>query len=166
MNYGLDIEQFRSYVIRPAIQRIGLQSAAAENLLLGTAMQESRLTYLAQLGRGPALGVFQMEPATHDSLWKHSIPGIRGLDSKLHQVSGFYGYDAVPPAGEMVANMAYAAAMARVRYLIAPAQLPFQNDPYAMASYWKRWYNTPDGKGTVDEALPHFQRACKIGVIP
>ena len=36
---------------------------------MGTITQESRATYVKQLGNGPALGLAQMEPATHDDIW-------------------------------------------------------------------------------------------------
>ena len=52
----LDPGQFRRLVVRPALQAIGLCSPAAERLLLGTALTESGLTWLAQKGGGPARG--------------------------------------------------------------------------------------------------------------
>lgn len=73
-------------VIRPALAVIGLQSVAAEQLLLGTAAAESRLgTYLHQQGNGPALSPWQIEPATHEDVWRNVLafkPGLRGLVPK------------------------------------------------------------------------------------
>ena len=167
MSHGLHVEHFRVRVVRAALMRLGLYSASAENLVLGTAIQESDgLRALQQYAGGPAVGIFQMEPVTYESLWKHSIPGLKGIGSKLLQMSSFHGYDVLPPADEMSYNMLYAAAMCRVRYYIVPSALPRENDPYAMAVYWKRHYNSALGKGTVDEALPHFQRACKYLEVP
>ena len=72
---GLDVNQVRLYVVRPALQEIGLWSQVAENLVLGTAVTESRLKYLKQLGKGPALGIFQMEPFTHNDIWRTHLWG-------------------------------------------------------------------------------------------
>lgn len=167
IQYGLHVEHFRKFVVRPALQRLAMYTAAAEYLVLGTALKESDgLRALTQYGGGPGIGMFQMEPATYDSLWKHSIPGVKGLDAKLMQMASFHGYDSLPPAAEMAYNLAYAAAMCRVRYYIVPTALPRENDPYAMAQYWKQHYNSALGKGTVEEALPHFQRACKLLEVP
>ena len=69
----LDPNQFTKHIIRPALEAIDLYSKAAEELLLGTAIQESRLVYLKQIGGGPALGLFQMEPATELDLVKNYI---------------------------------------------------------------------------------------------
>ena len=49
----LNAQQLRTLVVRPALQAIGAWSPAAENLVMGTAGQESRLTHLHQLGGGP-----------------------------------------------------------------------------------------------------------------
>src|SRR6056300_1676988 len=69
----LDPAQFRSQIIIPALDVLGLNSKAAQELLLGTAIQESRLTYLKQIGGGPALGLYQIEPATHHDLYANYL---------------------------------------------------------------------------------------------
>ena len=67
----LDTTQFTNHVIQPVLLDLGLYSKAAEELLLGTAIQESRLKYLVQIGGGPALGVYQMEIATEFDIIKN-----------------------------------------------------------------------------------------------
>jgi len=73
MNLGLDAEQLAKYVIRPTLEYIGWHSAVAEQLVLGTAITESRLRFLKQLGSGPALGIYQMEPATFRDLYSNYL---------------------------------------------------------------------------------------------
>ena len=61
-------------VINPVLRSMDAWSIAAENLILGTAVQESECGYyLHQLGDGPALGIYQMEPATHDDCWNNFL---------------------------------------------------------------------------------------------
>ena len=60
-------------VIRPALTKINLWSRSAEELVLGTAIVESGLTYLKQRGEGPALGLWQIEPATHEDLYTNFL---------------------------------------------------------------------------------------------
>jgi hypothetical protein len=165
--HGLEIEHVRAFVAKPALYRIDLWSAAAENLVLGTMMQESGLRALKQYGAGPALGLAQMEPATHTSLWVHSIPGIAGLAGKLIELLAPVDHDRLPVPNELALthNLLYAAAMCRVRYYIVPQRLPLQNDPMGMAVYWLRYYNA-GGKGTIAAALPDFQRACQHLEVP
>jgi hypothetical protein len=165
--YGLEIEHVRTLVVKPALYRIDLWSASAENLVLGTMMQETNLRALKQYGEGPALGLPQIEPTTHTSLWVHSIPGIKGLASKLTALLAPVDHEAmaVPNPLALTHNLLYAAAICRVRYYIVPERLPLQNDAMAMAIYWLRHYNA-GGKGTVSAALGDFQRACKYAEVP
>ena len=60
-------------VIAPALDKINLWSRAVEELVHGTAIVESGLTYLKQHGDGPALGVWQIEPATHEDLYTNFL---------------------------------------------------------------------------------------------
>lgn len=154
----MDPKQFKDLVIRPVLVQLGLHSAAAENLLLGTATQESRLTYLQQLGSGPALGVFQMEPATHDDIWENFLKYKPELARKVRQlasVKSIRGDGSVNPF-EMVGNHFYAAAMARIHYYRKPESLPLHDDVQGMGEYWKRHYNTYLGKGSADEFVSHY----------
>ena len=59
--------------IRPALKALGKDDRAHEELLLGSALQESEGLATRVQGRGgPALSYFQMEPFTHDDIWKTS----------------------------------------------------------------------------------------------
>jgi hypothetical protein len=62
----LNVASIRTQVIYPALNKMGMWSEAAGELVLGTAIVESNHTYLKQHGDGPALGLWQVEPATHD----------------------------------------------------------------------------------------------------
>ena len=78
--------QAQSLVIRPALEKLSLRSLSAEELVLGTAIVESGLTYLKQHGDGPALGLWQVEPATHDDLYTNFLNYRPELGSKLMQL--------------------------------------------------------------------------------
>jgi len=146
----LHVEHFKTLIIQPALERIGLYSESASQLLLGTALQESNLRYLKQLGNGPALGLFQMEPATHDDIWNNFLLYRGVLADKVEVLAP--GYDAAP----MVWNLIYAAAMCRVHYYRVPEALPAAGDYEAQANYWKRFYNTELGAGTREEYLVNW----------
>ncbi len=152
----LDVGQFRKVIIRPALEAIDLHSEAAEELLLGTAMQESRLTYLKQLGDGPALGLFQMEPLTHDDIWDNFLVYRESLGLKVSRLSD----DLLDNPEIMIWNLYYAAAMCRVHYFRVSAPLPDQGDIPAQAAYWKKYYNTPLGAGTEQEYLHSWDQYC------
>jgi len=144
----LDEKQFKECIIIPTLQHLDPiipYSEAAVELLMGTAIVESGLVYLRQLGRGPAVGVYQMEPATHDDIWEHYIAyRYREVDEE----KGLCDLLASSDAQDMVGNMNYATAMARIHYYRVSEPLPEAGDVEAMAHYWKTYYNTSAGKGT------------------
>jgi hypothetical protein len=146
----IDVIQFRDLVIVPALSELGLYSQAAEELLLGTALQESRLQYLRQLNNGPALGVFQMEPATHNDIWTNYLKYKRELALKVGTLA-----HKIAPAS-LATDLLYAAAMCRVHYLRVPEALPQQGDYEGQAAYWKEHYNTYLGSGTEEEYLENW----------
>lgn len=155
---GLDPAQLREFVIRPALQHMRAWTQAAENIVLGTAVHESRLRFLHQLRGGPAVGPWQMEPFTHDDIW---VNYLARHDETRIAVLGLTSSISRPPATDMHGNLYYAAAMARVFYLRLPDALPAAGDTVGMARLWKARYNTPSGAGTVEQALPAFQFACE-----
>lgn len=54
-------------------------------------------------------------------------------------------------------NFPYATAMARIQYWRKPDPLPDAEDIFGLARYWKKIYNTPGGKGTVEEFLKNYE---------
>lgn len=151
----INVPHFIVHVIRPALNHIGLGGRASEELLLGTALQESNLQYLHQLGEGPAKGVFQMEPRTHDDIWQNYLAYKKQLAQQVLDLSGQGAW--APPAEQLCGNMYYAAAMTRVHYRRVPEALPAAGDIEAQADYWKRFYNTHLGAGTVEEYIENWQ---------
>ena len=160
MDQMADVVTFRSNVVRPVLQRLALWSQIAENLLVGTALQESLLTYTVQQGGGPALGYFQMEPATHDDTWNNFLKYRATLAQRVRTF--IYTGDPntpVPDAKMMIDNPYYACAMARVRYYRAPQPLPTDpNDINGIANYWKTVYNTVLGAGKPEEFVAKYMK--------
>jgi hypothetical protein len=138
-----------------------MSSRAALVLVLGTAITESKLTYLDQLDAmdkpGPAYGLFQMEERTHEDIWDNYLRFNHSLRAVM-----FSFVASVPNVRDLRTHLLYAAAMCRVHYRRVPAALPAADDARGMAAYWKAHYNTHLGKGTVEKALPDFQRAISI----
>ena len=136
--------------IRPALSILGRGGLVAEQLVLGTAIQESLLIHRQQLGGGPALGLFQMEPSTHNDCWNNFLRFRPDLADKVKRT---LEPGQQPVASTLKINDRYAAAMCRVRYIRAPAPLPGQDDLQGLANYWKQHYNTLLGAGTPEEFL-------------
>ena len=153
----LDIRQFRDLVIVPALEIIELHSPAAEELVLGTHLQESKLRKLKQWPTGPAVGLPQMEPYTHTDLWTTYLNRKPDLARKARSLM-LADSDEIGFAQQMAGNLYYAAAMCRIRYYRVPEALPEAGDIRAQAKYWKRYYNTRLGKGTVTEYIKCWKK--------
>jgi hypothetical protein len=161
---GLNLMQFKYSIVKPVIRMFPApyNSDAAVNLLTGTALVESGLEDLVQLPNGPALGLWQMEPATHYDCWTHfldyekndELVKIAKSVTNADDLSLIWYGDLT-----MVWNLRYACFMARVKYIRAPNALPAADDALALAAYHKTWYNTALGAADVQKNTPLFQEA-------
>ena len=140
----IDKDQLRQ-VIRDSLEPLDLWSPEAAELLMGTAAQESRLgTYVTQLGGGPALGIFQMEPETYHDIWDNYLKYNIVLRSRVRE------WVTRTPA-DLTYDMRQSCIMARLHYRRVPEALPAVDDLDGQARYWKRYYNTTLGRGTTCE---------------
>lgn len=129
-------------IIRVSITPLGLWSHAAEELLMMTAAHESLLgKFTKQIG-GPALGIYQMEPATLTDIHCNYIAFRPELKKQIEHVSGV----SVAHFNHLQYDPVYSSIMARIQYLRSPAALPDASDIWALAEYAKNVYNTRAGK--------------------
>lgn len=138
----INLAQIKSHVIIPALNLIDMGGPDAVALVFNTGLVESRYQYIAQVGGGPALSFWQIEPDTMVDIYanylnyrqplKQKVDSIRGLDAEF-QLSN---------------NLAFAAILCRLKYRRSPIPLPKFNDTQGQAHIWKQAYNTPKGKGT------------------
>lgn len=148
-------KRLKNEIIIPTLQGIDLFSDSAVNLLLGTCAQESHLgKYVMQIGGGPAMGIYQMEPATYNDMWRY-LNTNKELSSNIKR---FCKVNWNEPVESLMSNAFFATAMARVKYYTIPSPLPPANDLDALAAYWKKYYNTPLGGGTVEEFKNNYKR--------
>jgi len=151
----MDPLQFRVEVVRPVLVHLGLHSAAAENLLVGTALHESGgLRWLRQLGGGPAFGVYQIEPSTHDDIWRNYLRFRPRLNDRVARLAA----NQPTRPEQLITNLAYATAIARVHYLACAGAVPDAGDLGGLARYWKRYFNTPKGAGTAAGFIESYRR--------
>ena len=156
----MNISEIKHQIIAPTLKEIGLYSDTALDLVTGTGLVESGFRVTVQSGGGPALGWFQMEPATYHDIWENYLRYRTELGQKILQlISGNQKYSSLspgkqtssaPPSLDLTNNPAFSAAMCRVKYLRSPLPLP-KNTAFNLCQYWKQVYNTPLGKGQVDD---------------
>jgi hypothetical protein len=143
---GLSAKQFRIFVVRPTLQRLNLWTAASEAILMGTAAHESGgFRFVDQITSteakdntlGPAYGIFGIEPPTHDDLFSNFLRFHADLRARAIELRAM-----VPdPHTQLVTNLAYATAIARLIFYRAKPPLPQPDDIPGMADYWLAHYN-------------------------
>jgi len=149
-------KQLKNLIIIPTLTKIDLLSDSAVALLLGTCAQETNLVQdLIQQPHGPALGPYQMEPITSHNLivWLSGRPVLKEKVDSLVSI----GNQNTDRLEELVFNLAYATAMARLRYLAWNDEpLPAANDILGLAKYYKKYYNTPNGAATERQFIINY----------
>lgn len=156
------LAHIRDQVIRPTLAAAGLGGPSAEALILGTGIQESKLFLRQQIGGGPALGLWEMEPATFHGIMTDYLPSRPALMAAVKATTG--GADPTPDM--LRDNDALACLMARLKYHPAHPPLPAARDIAGQANYWKQFYNTPLGKGTTAEFIANVGAAAWAALWP
>ncbi len=152
----IDKDVLKTLVIEPVLKHLDIYgtmlSDSAVNLLLGTAAHESLLgKYIEQIN-GPAVGIYQIEPATHKDITQRYLYFRKSLKSKVMKLKCFdTDYD------DLMYNLFYQTAIARIKYWMDPEPLPEADNIEGLAYIWKRVYNTEEGKGKVEEFVAHYK---------
>lgn len=151
----VSLEYAKYQIVTPALKTIGLASPSAINLVTGIGLVESGYRTRTQVN-GPALGFWQMEPATEHDCWTNFLEYRPEL---AHRVESLCDGEKPAPALLQTRDQ-YAAAMARIKLYRSSEPLPSADCPLALCQYWKRHYNTALGAGECDSAhVALFQQA-------
>ena len=141
MNKG----QLINHVIIPTLGEIpkGNTPEAILAITMIIAHESKRGEYIKQVGKGPALGLIQMEPFTHDDMWKHADSIWHnamnmGIITPQQKSSGIH-----PPAERLIYDLRYNVFMARQRLFMKPGALP--KDVISLSQYLKKHWNSALG---------------------
>ena len=148
----MDKNQLRDLIIR-ILSEIGLLTPGSVDLLLGTAAQESAMgRYIRQLNNGPALGIFQMEPDTFNDIMQNFLRYKLHLRARVENCSNVR----ILKASDLETNLALQICFARLHYYRFSEPIPLTVE--GMAAYWKKYYNTPLGRGTESEFITNYKK--------
>lgn len=143
-------------LIRKTLKKMNMWSEDAEELVFLTGLVESGYKYITQIGSGIARSFFQVEAFTA----KDSIDNYL---SYRKAVLGDFAF-AIQRSSEDIMSMseedfrellwhdiAAGIAFCRIKYRRVPKAIP--SDLNGLAKYWKDYYNTEKGAGTVKHFL-------------
>lgn len=146
-------------IIIPTLDGIGAGGRNAASLVLVTGEVESAYTYIRQLGWGPAKSFWQVEPATHHDVVDNYLSYRPWLAKSIKETTGVNPYD--KDDTQLVYNLSYACAIARMLYYRQPFILPRWNDMGGQWKVYKRYYNTWKGDTTFEEYEDAFNNVIK-----
>lgn len=150
----INCEQLRKYIVRPTLEGLGLWSQSAENLILGTAAQETNMGYyIMSIKPYVDYGIYQLNHSTHDWVLKALL--------RRPQSAAYVKTIALCKFDEMVYNLAYQTALVRHYYYSFKEPLPRHDDIEAMAKYYKLYYNTSAGAATWQQFAENYKRYVK-----
>lgn len=145
-------QTLHDYIIFPTLNFMGptYNTPAIRQLLLATCAQESHCgQYLKQI-KGPALGLYQMEPATVKDLYTNFVAYDKERQRVLEQFISPAAAVA-PQLISLVGELFYATALARMNYRRVKEAVPAFNSFPAMWAYYKKYWNSTLGAATERE---------------
>lgn len=154
----IDHTQLRELIIRPPLQYINHYKPEDEEMLISISAQETEDGfYLKQIrgGENAALGIFQMEPDTHEFLWDTILTKDSSLGFKVMLSCN---YTLRPKPEVMIYNLRYAAVMARIFWLHIEEPMPALHDSNGRWSLYKKYWNTYSGKATKEQFISNHDK--------
>lgn len=130
-------DEFRQLIVRDTLRSIDDWAPAHENILLGTAAQESSMGLSLKCGR--LLGIYRISPNTHRAVWDKYLVHHPELASRVRGLAGQHSFIR-DPHGELISNLKYATAIAWLIYHRAGQALPADDDIPGLARYWHRHF--------------------------
>tara|TARA_R110002020_G_scaffold474718_1_gene706858 strand:- start:2843 stop:3331 length:489 start_codon:yes stop_codon:yes gene_type:complete len=157
----ISITQIES-LVKDTCSQLGSKYASDEavKLVVATGIVESRYEYIRQMGDGPARSFWQVEAATAVDNLAHYLKHRPKLMSKCADASyvdlkHWQNFDEKVWEEILEKNIAAGIVHCRIKYWRVPKRMP--NTIEGMANYWKKYYNTEQGKGSPE----HFIDACR-----
>ena len=140
---GIYVNDLRELIIRPTLKYLNEWSQTAENLLLGTAAQESQLGFNMQSGIDDGLGLYSISAKTHTQVWDEFLVTDPELASRLRGLASQQQF-LKSPHSELVTNLSYASGVAWMIYKRCHVKLPDSGNIHEMAKFWLCHYCARD----------------------
>jgi len=152
-----DIAQFREYIVNPALSDLQIYSKEFAELMVFTcAVESAGGTYVKQI-KGPALGIYQIEPASFTDLWVNYIVRNQHI---INLLTLNFAVHRMPSPIEMVTDLKLATAMCALFYKRYKVQVE-SCDPDVLWEPYKKYYNTPKGKSEKEKSIKAYKAFIK-----
>lgn len=140
----MNVSELREQIIGPTLRYLGIDSNAAEELLLGTAALESELNPLHKDAEG--LGIYQITPKQHRQIWDDYLAFKPELASRVRGLASQHRF-LQDPDSELSWNLSYATAIAWLIYQREEIVLPTQTEAEQLGLLWRKCFGQRTGTG-------------------
>jgi hypothetical protein len=140
---GIYATDLRELIIRPTLVALNEWSQTAEDLLMGTAAQESQLGFRMHADDDSGIGLYRISTQTHTQVWDNYLITDPELASRLRGLASQQQF-LKSPHNELIINLSYATGVA---WMIYKRHNPaFSDNPnvHELATYWLHYYCTRD----------------------
>ncbi len=132
---GINPSDFRQYIVRPTLDKLGHWSPSLENLLLGSAAYATAMGARLCCSDG-GMGIYGIGSELHHSVWDEFLAFDPDMASAVRGFASQRQFLCQPDV-ELVTNFAYATAIAWGVYAYHTAIIPENpNDIEALAQCW------------------------------
>lgn len=136
---GIYATDLRDLIIRPTLYQLNDWSPAAENLLLGTAAQESQLGFRLKASDTKGGGIYRISSQVHVHIWDQFLIGDPEMASRLRGLASQHQF-LVSPHNELITNLSYATGVAWMIYKRHKLLLPDSHNVNELAKCWLYYY--------------------------
>ncbi|MDE1463943.1 hypothetical protein [Spartinivicinus poritis] len=139
---GICAEELRHYVVQPTLKQLQIKHCLAENLLMGTAAQESGLGFYLRPKKHHSYGIYCITPIMHRNIWDKYLVQLPELASQVRGLASQHEF-LENPHQELATNLSYATAIAWMVYQRVP-NFPTKGDPSnlgLLGKCWRRYYH-------------------------
>ena len=147
------------YIFYTTMDLIGVKPGKdACSLVLGTGAAESHLgKYMRQINfsmesNKGAYGLYGMELLSDADLWINYLEYKPFLHQRVQLIVGSLNHK-----DALIGNLYYQTAMCRLQYARFKEPLPAVDDIEGQGRYYKKYYNTHKGKGSVEKYVEDYR---------
>lgn len=158
---GIDVRELRERVIRPCLKLFNENSESAENLLLGTAAQESLMGKHCVCERTGGLGLYRITAEKHREVWDKYLVQFPDLASLQRGLASQHQFLKDPHA-ELITNLCYSTGMAWIIYRQARVNFSKPTKLLTLANLWATHFD--NGAGDVRRAEDFIQSYRNFGL--
>ena len=156
---GICPTELLRYVIRPTLEYLGDYSSSAETLLMATAAVESDLGFHIKQRKSKGLGVYQINPRTHQQVWDRYLAEDPDLASKVRGLASQHEF-LINPHLELTTNLRYATAIAWMIYRRTGKTLPDADNIKALGRFWRKHFHSRP-HGTLNTFIDQYDKLIK-----